>query len=491
MAAGFSSRRRRKRLAGEILRSLPPPLPPLPKCPDISLLDFFIQAWPVLEPKRELSVSWHLEYICELLEEVSSGRIKKLLINIAPRHLKSRVVSVAWPCWQWLFKPHLRLLCLSYSSFLANDHNDERRSLIKSPWYQELSGGMPLSGSKDRIAEFSNLSKGIMLARGFDGSVTGSGGDGIIVDDPNNPIKSESEAVRESTLKKFQDYSITRKDSPQDTWVVVVQQRVHERDVSGLILKNFSDYTLAILPTEAESRTEIVFPRSNRTLIREPGDLLHPERFGRPELEEAKRTLGSFLFASRHQQRPVPAGGGRIKLSWFRRYTVPPSDWRRIVQSWDTAQKAGALNDPWVCATWGEWEGKFYLLEVFRRRMEFPEGLSTIASLAQKWKPAAILIEDKSSGASCLQQLRYRNFPYSLIGISPTADKTTRMDTETPAIESGRVFLPESADWLPDYEAEIALFPSGSHDDQVDATSQFLAWARTGSRLLAPDFSTL
>lgn len=458
--------------------------------PKISLYDFFDRAWEFLEPNRELSPNWHIELICEYLEEVSAGNVKKLLINIAPRHLKSRIVSVAWPAWEWLYKPHLRFMCLSYSGDLARTLNDERRGLIKSDWYQELAGGLALSESKDRIAEFSNSSKGIIIARGLDGSVTGFGGDRIIFDDPNDPNKIESRIVREATERKFKDYSVTRRDDPRNTAIVVIQQRTHEKDVSGYILKKLKGWEWLCLPTVAEDQQEIVFPKSGRRVIRKAGSYLHPARYGVDQADEDRDVLGSYIFAARHQQRPMPAEGGRIKYKWFQRYKQPPAIPVRVVQSWDTAQKAKAINDPWVCTTWAEWNGNYYLLDCFRQRMEFPQGLSAVKSLAAKWKPNAVLVEDKSSGQSVLQQLRQEGFSFNLIGTNPVADKQTRMDAETPAIEAGRVFLPESAQWLAEYEMELCLFPNNEHDDQVDSTSQFLAWSRNRG-IKGADFSSV
>jgi predicted phage terminase large subunit-like protein len=454
-----------------------------------SLIEFFQEAWGILEPGRPLHFNWHQELICEYLELVAEGKIKRLLINIAPRSLKSRIITVAFPCWLWLKYPWHRYMFLSYASGLANDHSDDRRKIIKSAWYQSLSGGMLLSTSKDRISEFENDSGGLMLARGLDGSVTGSGGDGLIFDDPNNPEKVESDNIREATQKKFKDYSVTRRDNPIDTFVVAVQQRTHNEDVSGFILKNLPEYTHLCLPTEAEDDEVINFPKSDRQVIRRKGDLLHPSRFGVEQNEEAKTTLGSYMYAGRHQQRPVPREGGMVKYEWFRRYRVPPAHFEQIVLSLDSSSKAKELNAPWSATIWGIWAGNYYLLSVLTKRMEYPEGKRTVGNLMLRWRPNATLIEDKSTGQSLIQEYRLNGVEdefekkhyFSIIPIEPEGDKVTRMSVESPAIEAGRVWLPESASWLPEYELVMTTFPLSAIADPVDSTSQFLNYIREHS----------
>lgn len=446
-----------------------------------------MQAWEVLEPGNDLHTNWLQEMICEYLTAVRLGQIKDLLINCPPRHLKSRIVSVAFPCWVWLHLPQRRFLCLSYATSLAIDHNYDRRRLIQSEWYQWLSGGLQLSFAKNRLSEFGNDTQGAMIARGYDGAVTGVGGDTMLHDDPNNPENVESDAERNSTLRKFKSYSTTRKNNP-NAQNVVIQQRTHTDDVSGFVEKELN-YEILKLPTEAEEHQVLYFPLSpGRSIVRELGDLLDGDRYGAEQVGEDKTTLGSYLWSARHQQRPIPIEGGMIKLFWFQRYVTPPSNPTRIIQSWDTASKGNDWNAPWVCGTWAEWEGKLYLLHVFRKRMDYPEGKRTVGNLALQWEPNEILIEDKSTGTNLLQELRdgiddgERKRHFNLLPMTPDADKITRMSTESAAIEGGRVYLPETATWLPDYESEMSGFPIFPTKDQADMTSQLLKHIRMGAR---------
>lgn len=176
--------------------------------------------------------------------------------------------------------------------------------------------------------------------------------------------------------------------------------------------------------------------------------------------------------------------GSIVNLSWFQRYAIAPTNPSRIIQSWDTANKDKALNDPSVCTTWLEYNNNYYLIDVYRQWLKYPALKRATKSLAEKYKPDIILIEDKSSGTSLLQDLREDNqFGYNLEAIMPVVDKVTRMSTASLTIEAGRIFLPNSAPWLPDYEVEIASFPNVDHDDQTDSTSQFLNWVKKPSEI--------
>lgn len=457
------------------------------KPPTPSLYEFFLGAWDVLEPSREISLNWHIELICEHLELVSDGDTLQLLINIAPRHLKSRIISVAFPCWKWIDAPHTRFMCLSYSGSLANDLSQDRRKLIQSEYYQNLVGGMKLASDKNRISEFANNKGGQMVARGLDGSVTGGGGDFLIFDDPNNPETIESDDVRRSTERKFRSYSVTRRDS-KATRVIVVQQRTHESDITGLIQAEVGGYTELILPTKADAVEEIVFPKSGKVVHRDIGDFLHPERFGKAEDDEARKTLGSYLYAARHAQAPAPAKGGIFKIDYFGRYNVHPTG--KIYQSWDTASKDRDVNCPWVCHTILDHGGSLYLIDVFRKRMEYPEGKRMVQSLALGYNPEAILIEDEGTGQSLLQEMKLEGamLPggakkyFNLIAIQPKESKLMRAMRCTTFIEAKRMQLPVAAEWLPEFLNELSKFPFSTYKDQVDALSQFLIWYQDRER---------
>lgn len=459
------------------------------------LYHFFQQAWLVLEPATPLHLNWQHELICEHLQRITwmalglepfDQLVLNLLINAPPRSLKSRIVSVFWPCWEWLHIPHMDFLCLSFASSLANDHNDDRRTVIQSAWYQTLCGGMRLSNTKNRISEFRNDKRGQMLARGLDGAVTGVGGRRLIFDDPNDPENVESELVRESTLKKFKGLSSTRKNDPRNTAIVIVQQRTHVNDVSGHIQAKLAHkYTQVILPSEAEKAEVIVFPISGKKKERRVGDLLDPKRFGPEEIAEAKDTLSPYQYAGRHQQRPTPAGGGIVQLQWFNRYDTLPHRPEKVVISVDTAQTAKETSAYWAIGVYLIYRGEYFIAEVYRRQMVFPVGQRAVISICEKYRdlgyiPDEVLIENKSNGIDLINNLKSNpDFPWPLIPIDPEADKVTRMESQAGAVEAGKCFLPSSAGWLPDFELEVEQFPLG-FKDQIDQFSQFLKRMKLG-----------
>ncbi len=306
---------------------------------------------------------------------------------------------------------------------------------------------------------------------------------GVLVhncDDPNNPEKTESGVIRESTLKRYKDYSIGRRNDPKNTAIIVIQQRTHDLDISGYILKeDAEEFTKVILPTVAEADETIVFPKSGRIVERKRGDLLHPDRFGQEQVEEAKRTLGAYMFAGRHQQRPIPREGGILKEQYWQYYLSPPNCKFKI-WSWDTAFKTGTQNDYSAGVLLGRWNNNYYILDVFCDRLEFPELKRRIIALHQRDKTNAVIVEDKASGQSLIQALqRDTNLP--IIGQKVDRDKVTRVNAIAPMIEAGRVYLPHQAPWLADFLMQTTAFPNGSFDDIVDALSQAINYALRSS----------
>ena len=445
------------------------------------LASFTAKVFHTVNPTARYLDNWHVQLICEYLAACSRGEIKRLIINLPPRSLKSISVSVAWPAWMMGHAPSRRIMTASYSRDISIRHALDFRLVTASPWYGWLFPGFAAAADQNEKHKLQTTSRGHRIATSVGGAATGEGADVLIVDDPHIPRQALSATMRESALDWFDQTFSSRLDDKKNGVMVVVMQRLHERDLTGHLLAK-GGWEHLCLPAEAERRTVIDFGAVK--LTRRPGALLHAAREGPLEIARAKRELGAYAYAAQYQQRPAPLRGGIVDLAWFKRYGAAPAAPLRIVQSWDTAFKGGALNDPSVCGTWAETETGFYLLHVARRRLEYPALKRAAMSLAALWSPDAILIEDKASGQSLIQDLRSQT-RLPVIALRPEADKLTRMSTASPAIEAGRVFLPETADWLDDYEAEMAIFPNGAHDDQVDMTSQFLRWA-TARRRAAP-----
>ncbi len=443
------------------------------------LVSFIQRSFFTVDPGKAYLHNWHIDLIAEHLEAATRRDIKRLIINIPPRYMKSISVTVAWPAWVMGHDPTAKFVVSSYADKLSVKHSVDCRLIIQSEWYRRAFPQTILVKDQNEKHKFVTTQRGHRIATSTGGTATGEGGDFLIVDDPHNPRQAESEVERENALTWFDQTFYSRLNDKKNGVIVVVMQRLHEKDLTGHLLEQ-DDWTHLKIPAIAESAK--TYSIGSVRLSRNPGDILHPEREGMPEIEKTKRALGSYGFSGQYQQEPTPAEGGMIKRHWPRRYKTPPAKPIRIVQSWDTAYKPGQINDPSVCTTWAETQLAYYLLHVWRERVDYPTLKQTAINLAAQWSPQAVMIEDKASGQSLIQDLRTTT-RLPVIAIDPEGDKLTRMSTQSPVFEAGRVFLPEQAAWLPDYESELHRFPLAEHDDQVDSTSQALLWMCANQRL--------
>lgn len=454
-----------------------------------SFAEFFKQAWPVMEPGVPYVHGWHIDAICEHLEAVSRGEIHKLLINMPPRHSKSTLVSVAFPCWEWIHRPWMKYLYASYSGTLSIRDSVACRRLIMSPWYQARWGNVfSLTDDQNVKMRFENSQHGVRIATSVGGTTTGEGGDRIIVDDPHNVKEAESEVVRQSVLDWWHQAMSTRLNDPKRGAHIVVMQRVHDQDLSGSILERGGYYHL-MLPCRYEGQKThwMIGWQDPRTV---EGELLWPERFDEKHVSELEKTLGSYAAAAQLQQRPTPAEGGIFKKSWFRTYENRPT-FIRIIESWDTATSEKELSAYSVCTVWGETvEGDIYLLYVDRQRLTFPQLKAQVVAIHQRFNGHGILIEDKSSGRQLCQDIgQGTRLPIIPVQVTKGQDKVSRAMGCSPMIEAGRVYIPLNAAWLGAFMQEVLTFPNSQYKDQVDSMTQALNYLRGGTVTSAMDFS--
>jgi len=440
------------------------------------LADFIRQAWHVIEPATPYLHNWHIDLICEYLEAVSAGQITRLIINIPPRYMKSIAVSVMWPVWEWIRHPETRWIFASYSQSLSTKHSVDRRTIIQSDWYQSRWGDrFKLVEDHNLKTEFLNDKRGHMIATSVGGTSTGKGGNRLVVDDPLNPKEAASDVLRERANTWFDQTFYSRLDDKKTGAIVVIMQRLHEKDLTGHLLEQGGEWEHLCLPAIAEDRQVIHFPMSGRTLVREPGDLLWPEREGPKEIEAAKLALRSYGFAGQYQQRPSPMEGGIFKRGWWKFYKEPPARFDEMLQSWDCSFKNASTSDYVVGQVWGRVGGEFYLLDQVRDRMDFTETLQAVRALTAKWpKARSKLIEDKANGQAVIDALK-REIS-GIIPVTPKESKEARAMAVQPFMEAGNVYLPDPsiAPWIHDFIEECAAFPNAAHDDQVDAMTQAL-----------------
>jgi predicted phage terminase large subunit-like protein len=464
------------------------------EAPPLSLSEFVRAGWHVVEPATPFVGGRHIDAICALLTAITEGDERNAVVNIPPRHMKSLLVSVFWPCWVWTFRPEARWLFASYSYRLAIRDSLKCRRLIQSPWYQERWGAaFRLAGDQNEKGRFENDRTGYRIATGVGGTATGEGGDFVVVDDPHKAQDAASEVSLETACTWWDETMSTRGNDPRTVAKVVVMQRLSERDLTGHILGKMREggerYEHLMLPAEYEAHdgSDHADWRDWRD---EPGALLWPERFGPAEIANLKGNLGEEGTAGQLQQRPAPAGGAIYKAAWWEgvanRYD-PADERARFLApgrwlSFDTALKDGEANDYTGCVV-ADLTADYRLAvrDVWERRLTMPNLLDAITDTALEWnrdgKLRGILIEDKGSGTSAYQTLRASAAPWLsdlLVAFLPQGSKVYRAKQASLWCEKGCVLLPfpsVDAPWLFDFERRLGTFPHGLHDDIEDAFS--------------------
>ena len=392
-----------------------------------------------------------------------------------PRCLKSISGSVAFPAWLLGRDPSRRIVAVSYAEGLAEKHARDSLRVLEAPWYREVFPATRIARGRAARLDFETSRGGGRFSTTVGGTLTGRGGDIILIDDPHKPDEVGSEARRMAVHDWYASTLLSRLNDPRTGAIVLIQQRVHEDDLAGRLLAG-GGWTHMNLPAIAEG-PEVIDLGRRGVILRQAGDLLHPDRLSRAVLDEFRQQLGSYGFAAQYQQRPAPQGGGLVRWDWFRTYADPPvrRPGDRVVQSWDTAAKADQAHDYSVCTTWLVRGPRAWLIDLLRLKLEFPDLRRRVIAEAQLHQASQILIEDTGSGTSLIQDL-YQRHRLNIVPMRPRDDKATRLLAVTPVIEGGRVAIPAKAPWLADLQHELVLFPNGKHDDQVDSLSQFLTW---------------
>jgi predicted phage terminase large subunit-like protein len=368
---------------------------------------------------------------------------------------------------------------------LADKLAADCRCVIASNWYQDLFPDTRLVAGRQAIHDFTTTQKGFRLATSIGGVLTGRGADYIVIDDPLKPDEALSETQRKAVNDCYDHSLLTRLNDKQKGHIILIMQRLHENDLVGHVLKQ-GGWELLKFPAIAEEDENYLIqtPYGQKRFARRRGEALHPDRESLEVLAQLREVLGEYHFAGQYQQAPSPLGGGMIKRQWFHSYTPQelPKEFQLVFQSWDTANKCSELNDYSVCTTWGTVEKHLYLLDVFRKRMDYPELRRNVKGHADSWKAKNILMEDRSSGTSLIQDL-VADGMHCVTRYDPKIEKVMRMHAVSSTIENGFVHIPDQAFWLAEYLHELVVFPNARFDDQVDSTSQALDWFRGRRRI--------
>lgn len=454
-----------------------------------SRLDLFVvKVFEMLHPgDPPLELVWYLQAISHQLERVWSGDVRRTVITVPPRHLKSITVAVAFVAWALGHRPGIKIMVASYSQDLARLHSNQTRMIMECDWYKRDFPTTRIRGDGNRALELVTTAGGSRKAVSVSGSTTGFGADIIIIDDCMKADEARSETVR-AGIKEWYDGTLHSRlnDKPKGP-VISIQQRLHEDDLPAYLLeKGFEHLNL---PAIGEKQERIPLGK-NRVHVRKPGELLNPARENEETLAELRRELGPAVFATQYQQDPVAPDGNLLRWEWFKTYTVIPkrSEFQKIIQSWDTGMSAAPTSDWSVCTTWGFRDRKWHLVDVFRRRLDYPDLRATVIRLHKIWQADLVIIEDACSGKSLWQDLRASG-PFRPLMIKPWSSKEERFVGTLGEVEAGNILLPTEAPWLEAFRAELKAFPNGRHDDQVDSFSQAVhfqikswRWAMTERR---------
>lgn len=476
-----------------------------------SLAGFIKHAWHVLEPGQPYRHGWHIDALCEHAEAVLDGRILRFLGNVPPGTMKSMIFSVFLNAWAWGPKnmPHLRFLATSHNERNSTRDNLKCRRLIESEWYQSRWGHrVKLTGDQNAKTKFENTAAGFRESTPFT-SMTGARADVVILDDPMSVDDAMSEKVRDGINTTFRESLPTRLNNPDSSAIIVIMQRLHEDDTSGVILAGDYGYEHLCLPMrfdpERRCETSIGFvdPRT------EDGELLFPERFPEWVVDRDEAIMGPVATAGQMQQAPIPRGGSILKRDYWQLWEpeeYPKFDF--ILASADTAYTKKEENDPSALVVLGVFrEGKFGYPRVMLcwawakhcelhgqvldkkpgetkkqfdiRAMPTWGLVEWIGYSCRRFQVDKLLIENKASGQSVATEMRrlYGQDGWSVHLVDPAGDKIARAHAVEPMFAAGLVYAPDE-DWAEKVLSQAEVFPKGKHDDLVDALTQGLRWLR-------------
>jgi predicted phage terminase large subunit-like protein len=518
-------------------------------------LMFLEAAWPSID-SAPFQSCWAIDAMAQHLEAVTLGHIKRLLINIPPRCAKTNTASICWNAWIWarsqqsfVSGPQVKFLSASYNSALSLMASNKTRRLIMSPFYQALWGDrFTLRLDQNSKSQFDNTVGGSRIATSVRGSLLGLGGDVICVDDPHNTEtekKIETDADRRVVASWYQELHGTRLNNPKLTPLVVVMQRLHKGDLSGIILDGSEPFVHVMVPMEFDSRRRsvtVILPQldyegKEPTPWADPrtddDELMWPERFGHRELERMKHLLGPYMAAGRLQQSPIAKGGAILKRGWWKLWDMDVArtyglEWAEggrkefpecsfICGSLDTSYGEKDENNFNALTVWGVWvdhnKNRRAMLMFawakrlplhgqvltprpneagvnFRARQQREWGLvEWVADTCRRYKVHRLLIEDKTRGHDVANELRRlyarENFGIEMISVNKI-DKVSRTHSVVSLFVDDVVWAPETK-WSEEVLDQCEYFPRHDHDDLHDTVTQFLNWARERGILLRGD----
>jgi predicted phage terminase large subunit-like protein len=495
------------------------------------LSDFVRYAWQALEPGTPLDWGWHHNAICDhvqwAMEEWAAKRanpahnmqVQNLLVNVPPRTLKSKIISVCAPAWAWLRWPEATFLCPSANPRVAADNARDSRDLISSHWYQSwFKPRWILKDDRDAVSDYgievpdgrgSTIKLGYRKSRGWKSKVTGEGADIQLPDDPDDAEEVHSQVVREGVHARWKNALWNRVRDLRASIRIGIQQRVHEMDWSGFVLSQAASdpeqpqwlhlvlplhYDPARgcstpMPVDAHNRYDPTGTRTWRDMRTTAGEVLDPVRFTDSVIRTERKQKGSYGFAAQYEQNPEPADGGMFKRSWwgFWRHPGMPAASRpdgctdrpaldlprldTVVISVDASGKKTMRGSETSIQAIGAARNQRFVLDDRSGHHSLVEAGLIILEMWRTWNANKVIIEDKALGPALVEMLQLAGVT-GVVPVSPDVGKEARAALAQPPVEAGDVYLPEHALWLGEFIGQFAVFPRGERNDRVDAFSQ-------------------
>ncbi len=440
-------------------------------------LRFF--AWPALTPATPFEDNWHVGAICEHLEAVARGQIRRLIINMPFRMLKSTIVSQSFPAWDWLANPSRQYLTAAYATDIATRDAVDARRIIESPRYRKAFGEIfTLTTDQNVKTRYENDRRGRRIVTSTDSAGTGFGGDIRIVDDPVSAKKADSQLAIAASIEWWRGTMATRANDPASGAAVIVHQRLNARDLTGYLLAEEKGWEHLVLPMRFDpalrKTTSLGFVDPRKA----PGELLHPERLPEPVVAELEASIGEYHKNAQLQQNPAPRSGVIFQRAHWRFWReLPALDETTI--SIDCSFKDLATSDFVAIQAWGRKDANHYLRRRFKERLGFAATVTAVRTFRSLFPEAvAVLIEDKANGTAVIETLK--NEIPGVLPITPDGGKVPRAYAMQPTQEAGNVWLPDPSiePGIEVFLTESTAFPGAPHDDEVDAMTQYINWAR-------------
>ena len=444
---------------------------------ELSFYEFFQKAWHIVEPSIKLSTNWHHKYLCDILQEecerIIDNRVKTrdIIINIPFRATKSILVTVMFPIWCWIKDPKLRFITASYSADLSIEHSTRSRDIINSEWFRERWGELfHIKKDQNLKSRYENNFLGVRRATSVGGTVTGQGGDFLIVDDPVSPQHAASEIERENANEWYRTTFYSRLNNPHTGIRIIIMQRIHDNDLSGFLLyggESRIKYQHICIPAEVSNDVK---PKKLKSFYDEDG-LFWADRFSRDILDDYKQALGSYGYAGQLMQTPTPLNSGMIKSEWLKidQYKIV-DDNTAVNFVIDPAYTSNEKNDPSALLAYTFKDNKWQIIDCVNVYKEFPDLVKFIPQWVTKngySNRSRIYVEPKASGKSIVQTLQKETGLNIREDKPPSKDKVARVQDISASLESGRVSLLRGK-WNEEFVQQLVKFPSAKHDDMVD-----------------------